>query len=370
MRVAIVADHYYPHLGGVSEHVHHLALELTCRGHSVTVVSSRMRGRNPEAFRGQYPVVRIGTGIPIYANGGLSRLAAGWNLRGQLERTFREGRFDLVHVHGALAPTFGTLVPFAARRAGLPVVATFHSWFPGSIAFRAFRRPLQRLADSHAANIAVSEAVVAATSRYITVPWEIVPNGVDLGRFAADGRGPAGDPGAGLRLLYLHRLEPRNHLPTLLAALPAVLARYPDTVLTVAGEGPWRRRYQRLARPLGRSVRFVGRVEDPAVRYREADIYLCPTMRAAFGITLLEAMACGTPMIVADNPGFRAVAGRGEATIVPHDQPAAWADAVVALAGDAERRSCMGAQGIVTAARYAWPVVAERILEVYRRAVA
>jgi phosphatidyl-myo-inositol alpha-mannosyltransferase len=369
LHVAIVADHFYPHVGGISEHVHHLALELTRRGHRVTVVSSRMRGRTPDSFREQYPVVRIGTGVPIYANGGLSRVAIGWNLRGALAGVLRDGRFDLIHVHGGLAPMFGTLAPFVARDVGMPLVATFHSWFPGSVGYRVFRRPLQRLADSHAANIAVSEAVVKATARYFALRWEIIPNGVDMTHFHPDGRGPVGAPEAGLRLLYLHRLEPRNHLRTLLGALPAIVARHPGTVLTIAGDGPWRRHYQRLARPLGGSVRFVGRVEDRPRYYRDADLYLCPTMRAAFGVTLLEAMACGTPMVVADNPGFRAVAGGGEAVIVPHDQPAAWAEAVMALARDVRRRSVMGALGMATAARYAWPLVAERILQVYRKAV-
>lgn len=369
LRIAIAADHFYPHLGGVSEHVHHLALDLMRRGHHVTVISSHMRGPNPENFRDQYPVVRIGTSIPIYANGGLSRLTVGWNLRGKIARVLRDGRFDVVHVHGGLAPTFGTLVPFAARRAGVPVVATFHSSFPRSIGYRLFRRPLQRIADWHAANIAVSNAVITATSRYFDVPWDVIPNGVDTGHFHLDGRPPVGDSSAPLRLLYLHRLEPRNHLDTLLAAMPAILAEHPDAVLTVAGQGPWRRRYERLARSLGASVRFIGRVEDRPTCYRQADIYLCPTMRAAFGITLLEAMACGTPMVVADNPGFRAVAGGGEAVIVPHDRPAEWAKAVNSLACDVERRATMGKLGVATAARYAWPVVAEKILQVYRRAI-
>src|SRR5207245_1924281 len=82
------------------------------------------------------------------------------------------------------------------------------------------------------------------------------------------------------------------------------LARYPNAVLTVAGDGPWRGYYERRARWLGASVRFVGQVfEERPEYYASADLYLCPTTIASFGVTLLEAMACGTPMIVSDNLG-------------------------------------------------------------------
>ena len=293
-----------------------------------------------------------------------------WGLRRQLEGVFREGRFDVIHVHGGLAPTFGTLTPFAARGAGIPVVATFHSWFPRSAACRILQRPLQRLLDLHAANIAVSQPVVEANSRYFTAEWEVIPNGVDVEYFHPDGRGSATSSSRGPRLLYLHRLEPRNHLGTLLRAMPRILERYPDAKLMVAGDGPWRRYYERIARRLRPSVRFLGRIEDRPDHYRAADLYLCPTTRAAFGITLLEAMACGTPLVLADNPGFRAVAGDGaEAVILPHDDHGAWAKTVIALAGDPARRRKMGESGMVKAAGYAWPRVAERILGVYHRAI-
>src|SRR5205814_10192391 len=80
--------------------------------------------------------------------------------------------------------------------------------------------------------------------------------------------------------------------------------------------GPWRRYYERRARELGASVRFVGQVfGDRPAYYAAADLYLCPTTIASFGVTLLEAMACGTPMIVSDNLGFRWVIDGGEEAV-------------------------------------------------------
>jgi phosphatidylinositol alpha-mannosyltransferase len=364
MRIALVAEDYYPQLGGVPEHVHNLALQLNAWGHTAHVITAHM-GDYPDA-----PFVRrVGRSRVIYANGGVSRITTGWRLVHRLAALFRDGRYDVVHVHGGLAPTLGLAAPLAAWRAGLPVVATFHSWFPRSAGYRLFRRPLQRMLDRHAATIAVSEPVVAALSRYFRARWDIIPNGVDTRVFTPEGRRPPEAAAAGPRLLFLGRIEPRNGLGTLLAAMPRILARHPDAVLTVAGDGPWRRHYERRARPLGASVRFVGRVfDDRPAHYRAADLYLCPTAIASFGVTLLEAMACATPLVVADNVGFRAViAGGPEAVVVPKDDPEAWAEATLALLADPARRAAMGRAGRAKAARFAWPRVARAELGIYER---
>ncbi len=364
MRIALVAEDYYPQLGGVPEHVHNLALQLNGWGHTATVVTSHM-GDHPDADF----VRRVGTSRVIYSNGGVSRLTTGWRLRRRLEDVFRAGRCDIVHVHGGLAPTFGLAAPFAAWRLGIPVVATFHSWFRRSAGCRVFRRPLQKILDRHAATIAVSQPVVDAMSRYFELDWEIIPNGVDTSFFQPNGRRPTDALTDHPRLLFLGRMEPRNGLGTLFAAMPRVLARYPRAVLTVAGDGPWRRYYERRARPLGASVRFVGQVfDDRPSYYGSADLYLCPTRIASFGVTLLEAMACGTPMVLAENVGFRYVVdGGAEAVILPKDDPAAWAETTIALLADPERRRAMSEAGLAKAARFAWPRIARQELAVYER---
>jgi len=309
----------------------------------------------------------------IYSNGGVARVTVGWRLQRRLEELFRAERYDVVHVHGGLAPTFGVVAPLAAWRVGIPVVATFHSWFPRSVGLRVFRPIFQRLLDRHAAAIAVSAPVVEAMSRYLRADWEIIPNGVNTTFFQPNGRRPIDALRRGPRLLFLGRLEPRNGLNVLLQAMPHILQRFPNAVLTVAGDGPWRGYYERRARRLGiargSQVRFVGRVfaERPLL-YAAADLYLCPTTRASFGVTLLESMACGTPMVLADNVGFRSVVRDGrEAVFLADQRPAIWAETVIGLVADVERRTAMARAGLDRASEFAWPLVAERELAVYRR---
>jgi phosphatidylinositol alpha-mannosyltransferase len=372
VRIALVTEFYYPHLGGVTEHVHNLALQFHQQGHPTLVITANMetppRGIDLDHEAGDPPFVRrLGTSRTIYSAGSFARVTTGVGLRRHLRELFRRERIDLVHVHGGLNPTLGLVAPEAAGDLGLPVVATFHSWFASSVLCRIFRRPLQRRLDRHAAVVAVSRPVVEAHARYFEADWEIIPNGVDTEFFRTDASTgpPAGDP----ELLFLGRLDPRNGLDTVLAAMPEVVRRLPGARLTIAGDGPLRPVYERMARPLGPAVEFVGRVNgNLPEHYARADMYLCPTTKASFGITLLEAMSCGTAMLVSDITGFRElVAGGPEAVMVPKDRPAAWADAIVNLTGDRGRLADMGAAGRRKAEEYAWPRIAGRVMDVYRR---
>ncbi|HTC25137.1 MAG TPA: glycosyltransferase family 4 protein [Gemmatimonadales bacterium] len=374
MRIALVTEFYYPHLGGVTEHVHNLAKVYNAAGHQTLVVTSNMtmpRGTpdSHEYAEDEDFVRRVGTSRVIYSSGSFARITTGFGLRRQLRDLFRREQVDVVHIHGGLAPTFGILGPLAAWDIDLPVVATFHSWFPKSHLLRTFRRPAQWCVRKQAANIAVSQPVVDAHARYVDADWEIIPNGVDTRFFRPNGRLPADALSQSPRLLFLGRLDPRNGLETVLRAMPTVLEQFPETRLVVAGDGPLRPLYERLARPVADRVDFIGRVNgDRPEVYASADLYLCPTTKASFGITLLEAMACGTPLVVSDITGFRElVSGGQEAVLVPKDDTAAWARTAIDLIANPDRRVAMRDAGLAKAQVFSWPRVAEQVFAVYER---
>jgi phosphatidylinositol alpha-mannosyltransferase len=365
MRIALVTEFYYPHLGGVTEHVHNLALEFRRRGHEVTVITSNMRGQRDDADF----VWRIGTSRVVYRSGSFARVTTGWGLTRSITELLRERQIEVVHVQDVIAPTLGLVASSAAWRLGLPVIATSHTWFSRALAYRCLAPWLQRRLDRVAARIAVSEPVVQAMSMYFCGDWEIIPNGVNVEYFHPCGRLTTDYLSRGPRLLFLGRFDPRNGLDTVLRAMPTILACYPDAKLVVVGDGRLRSHYERRARQLGASVQFVGQVNGERPEYyAAADLYLCPTTKASFGITLLEAMACGTPMIVSDITGFRELIDGGEeAVLVPKDDAAAWARATVELIGDSCRREAMASAGLAKAIRFAWPGVADRVLAVYER---
>src|SRR5512143_1556865 len=128
MRIALVTEFYYPHLGGVTEHVHNLALAFQRLGHEVIVVTADMGDATHDG-----PFVRrIGKSRVIYSSGSFARVTTGWRLRARLRYLFRNERIHIVNTHGPLATTLGLSAPAAAKDLDLPVVGTFNSWFPHS----------------------------------------------------------------------------------------------------------------------------------------------------------------------------------------------------------------------------------------------
>src|SRR5471030_1815972 len=93
LRIALVTEYYYPHLGGICEHVHFFAREARRRGHHVDIITSNIKGAEPQAN-----VIRIGHSQPVYMNQSQARITIGRGIRNQVRRTLREGRYDIVHV--------------------------------------------------------------------------------------------------------------------------------------------------------------------------------------------------------------------------------------------------------------------------------
>src|SRR5437868_12948567 len=84
LRIALVTEYYYPHLGGICEHVHFFAREARRLGHHVDIITSNIEGAIAEPH-----VIRIGHSQPIYFNGSQARMTLGWNLTKQLRNTFK-----------------------------------------------------------------------------------------------------------------------------------------------------------------------------------------------------------------------------------------------------------------------------------------
>lgn len=358
LRLALVTEYYYPHLGGICEHVHCFAREARRRGVHVDIITSSIGGESSAPG-----VIRIGRSVPVYANASHARFTAGLSLRSTMRRVLRRGAYDLVHVHSPLTPVLPLL---AIEEAPCPVVGTFHSYFRRSLSYRLGRRFFQDHLDRLAASIAVSRSTTRALGRYFDADWQIVPNGVDLDMFR-----PNLPPPAGVRtdvpvILFLGRFDPRNGLPLLMDAFRRVRSTTRPAQLVVVGGGPLRRRYQRLADG-DPDIVFAGAARDGRPGYyASASIYACPTDRASFGITLLEAMACGAPVVCSDIEGFRDVVRSGDALLVPPNDADALADTLAAALDDDVLRERLSLAGHARASQYAWPDVADQVFDVYR----
>ena len=362
LRIALVTEYYYPHLGGVCEHVHFFAREARRRGHHVDVITSNIPGAEPQPH-----VIRLGRSQPVYANGSQARITLGWNLRRDMRRVLRQGQYDIVHVHSPLTPVLPVL---AIEEAECPVVGTFHTYFDRSFGYTVGRRFFQKRLDMLSAAIAVSHSTTVALDRYFEADWRIIPNGIDTDVFHPSAPPPAGITNDVPTILFLGRFDPRNGLTTLIDSFRRVKAkgsRGRQARLVVVGDGPLREHYYKQANG-DRDIRFVGAVlEGRPSYYAHSSVYACPTTKASFGITLLESMACHTPVVCSDILGFRDVVVDGrEALMVPCGDRDALADALVRVLDDEGLAIQLGTTGRENSLEYSWARVTARVLDVYQ----
>jgi len=358
LRVALVTEYYYPHLGGICEHVHFFAREARRRGHHVDIITSALPGAEPQPH-----VIRLGRSQPVYFNGSQARITLGFGLRKEMRRVLRKGRYDIVHVHSPLTPTLPVL---AIEEADCPVVGTFHTYFDKSRMYELLNGYLQKRLDMLDAAICVSHSTTVALERYFGAPWQIIPNGIDTDVFHPSVSAPAAIRKDVPSILFLGRFDPRNGLSTLIDSYRRVKGKGRQAQLVVVGDGPLREHYYKQARG-DRDITFVGAVlgERPNY-YAHSSIYACPTTKASFGITLLESMACETPIVCSDILGFQDVVVNGrEAIMTPCGDRDALADALVNLLDDEGLRIQLGTTGRYESMKYSWPRVTSQVLDVY-----
>ncbi|HEX6290400.1 MAG TPA: glycosyltransferase family 4 protein [Herpetosiphonaceae bacterium] len=174
-------------------------------------------------------------------------------------------------------------------------------------------------------------------------------------------------------LLFIGQLSPRKGYDLLLRALPTVLEQHPTaTALMVSGLNQEdRARLEQIARDLGivDRIRVLGRVEDTELvnLYRAADLYVTPTRYEGFGLTLLEAMTAGCPLISTDIPVVNETVQHGvNGWLTRYDDPADLARGILTLLGDAELRQRLVAGGRTTIeTRFREEALVERVEDVF-----
>jgi len=283
------------------------------------------------------------------------------------------GRVDVLHVmansgwswHLCAAPA--VWVGWLTRT---PVVVNYRGGEAEAFFDRSWRAVRLTLARAQALVVpsAFLESVFAARG----VEARVVPNIIDLERFAPSGRIDAepdelyGWP----HVVVTRNLEPVYDIATALRAFASIRGRFAEARLTVAGEGPERAPLERLAGTLGiaQATRFSGRLDNAEVArlYREADLMLNPSLADNMPISILEALASGVPVVSTEVGGVPHVVEDGRtARLVPAGDAERMAQAGLTLLEDrAVARAQVGA-GLEAAKRFAWPSVRERWLAIY-----
>ena len=381
VRIAIVSPYDLDVVGGVQAHVHALAAALRRGGDELLVLGPGRSGSRPSSP--DRPVtIGLGGSVAVPANGSRAPLGLDPRVVRRLRRLLHRARPDVVHVHEPLVPLVG---PAAAFALDVPRVLTFHATAEGGSLphlYRAVRAPARRIVAQADALTAVSPVAAAFHARMLGLDvdrFEIVPNGVDVRRFATaaaarrdvstDHRDPAP------LVVFLGRLEHRKGADVAVQAFLRLAADRPDVRMRVLGDGPLAPAIARLrdsaAPDVAERLDLHGRAapgELPGL-LAAADVAVLPSRGGeSFGIVLLEAMAADVPIVATDIPGYRAVARHDrEALLVPPDDAEALAAALGRVLDDPALAGRLRTAGRARAEEHDWSAVAERMRRIYHR---
>ncbi|MFC7216738.1 glycosyltransferase family 4 protein [Streptomyces polyrhachis] len=374
-KTLIVTNDFPPRPGGIQAFLHSMALRLD-PGQVVVYASTWNRSAEGRAATARfdaeqpYPVVRDRTTMLL-----------------PTPRTTRRA-VALLREHGCSSVWFGAAAPLglmapALRRAGAGrIVATTHGHEAGWAQLPVARRLLRRIGEGTDTLTYLGGYTRARIAGALTpgaaARMVQLPPGVDEKTFHPGSGGAAVRERLGLSdrpvVVCVSRLVPRKGQDTLIRGWAQVLRAVPEAVLLVVGGGPYRAELEKLAATCGvaDSVRFTGPVawEELPAHYGAGDVFAmpCRTRRGGLdveglGIVYLEASATGLPVIAGDSGGAPDAVLHGETGyVVPGGSPAAVAERVVELLGDADLRERMGARGREwVEEKWRWDLLAGRL---------
>ena len=362
MKIGLVTPYVYPLPGGVNQHVRYLYENLRLRGHDVRIITSSHGLQR--ASEGD--VIRIGKGFSMPTNGSVGTITVSPRYLSQVRAVLEREQFDLLHFHEPFVPFLSLIV---LRLSTSVNIATFHAYGGFSPAYELGSKIMGSYAERLHGRIAVSAAARHFIDRFFPGDYKVIPNGVDLARFAR--AVPIARWQDGTRnILFVGRFEPRKGLLDLLKAYRILRKTGCRCRLLVVGGGPQEREARRylMTRRMG-GVEFLGRVSDEErdALFKTADVYVSPaTGRESFGIVLLEAMSAGTAIVCSDIHGYKGVVRRDrDALLVPPREPKRLAAAISRLIADDDLRAQMAGSGLQRAEEFSWERVTAKVEDYY-----
>ena len=358
VRVAYITDTYLPETNGIVTAIVRHSRGLAARGHEVCVFCPRYDGDVGDADSAAPGIRIVRFRSRSAASNPETRVSLPWFP--YLTRRLKQFGPDLVHAHTPLP--IGVSGVLAARRLGVPLVQTYHSYVPGFLQYAGLTRLLgldrkpRRVRDSAFAWWLTrllynrSDLVLAPSrtlcdvlvDRGITAPVRHQDNGIDLAEFP-----PRSDWILQRRVMHCGRLGYEKSAEVVVDAFALFAQTRPGWELHLLGEGPaeehLRARIEQAG--IGERVRFDGFVDRArlAEAYRDADVYATASTIETQGIVVLESMASGTPVVGVDALAVPEMArnGRNGIIVAPNDA-AAMAEAFARLADDDALREQLG----------------------------
>ncbi len=348
-----------PEAGGAEVHLHEISTRLARMGHEVSIVASRF----PQA-----PREEIVDGVRVLRIGG--KFTFNFHVPFFVTRLLRHESFDIVIDDINKIPFY---TPIYVRR---PILALAHHLFAHTIFLETI---LPFAVYVYLGEILIPSiyrrvpfVVVSESTRrdFISrgIPEEnirVIHNGVDHENYTPDLSAKSVIPLVG----YIGRIKKYKRLDILLRAFQLVKHRIPEARMKIAGSGDHLPKLMKLADQLGirDDVEFLGFVgeKEKIAMLREAHVVVNPSSKEGWGVTVIEANACGTPVIASDVPGLRdAVVDGRTGFLVPYADIQAFAKRIVDVLSDSALRQSLSEEAVRWARRFNWDASANAMIEV------
>lgn len=357
-------DPRHPEAGGAELHLFEILRRAVRDGDRVTWLAERFAGSAEEEGVEGIRVCRAGS----WYNAHLA-------LASLYRRRFRGERYDLVLEDINKVPFFTPCY------AGAPVLAIVPHLF-GTTVFREASPPMAAIVWAHESLIPIVYGRTPFLAISESTREDLARRGVAAGRVSVVRCGLDGSAYRVTRppesrtapaIAFLGRLRKYKGVQHLLRAIPAVRAAVPDATLRIVGDGPYRAKLERLAASLGLAphVAFLGAVSHDAkvAALNEAQIAVAPSPKEGWGLTVVEANACGVPVVASRSPGLIESVRDGETgLLVPHGDSAALSAALIRLLTRRDERLRMAEAARRWAATFDWEVCYRESRAVMERA--
>ncbi|CAD7780153.1 MAG: D-inositol-3-phosphate glycosyltransferase [Candidatus Methanoperedenaceae archaeon GB50] len=358
---------FYPIKGGVEENIINISQELMKRGHEVTVVTSDIPDRPKKEIIHGIKVMRTKPLFSIFKT----------PIMPNYKELLSTVDADIIHAHGTI-PNVSDVAIFYAAKNNIPSVLTYHfdgnaDSIIGSFFGEFYNRFINRKVVSKADKIIATSKSYAETSMVLNDflgKIEIIPNGVDLNRFnpeieVGNIREKYNLPNGNI-VLYVGRFVKYKGVEYLIRAMKYV----EHGTLVIAGKGKLERRLKQIVRDEKlKNVKFLGYVpdEDLPKLYRVSDVYVLPSITRGenFGISALEAMACGIPVIASDLPGVNWLVRDYCGMKVKPKDVLGLSEKINELLSNDALRSEIGKNARKNAEEYNWEDISKKVMDVY-----
>lgn len=368
MKLLLFTNTFFPTIGGAEFVVHHLASELSRRGHEVCVLAPRPEGLH-NGITINYKLSRYRR--PLSKRFGLRQL-----LLPLLMRKFQEG-FDLLHCHNAYPPGY-VAATFKKFFPQVPVVITCHGTdIMASERLRQNQRIDRRLCYGVQSADIVTAISTSMQAEILSAGVEaskirLIHNGVDLAAFQQAGEYEYPRP----FIFSMGGLRRRKGFDILLRAMQIVVSKNTELDLLLAGDGIEAENLHALHSELqlGERVRFLGNVhaKEKVALYQACEFFVCPSRwEEPFGMINIEAMAAGGICIASRVGGIRDVIDDAvNGVLVDKEDPEVLAAAILELHAEPAKRKEMAVQALKKVQQFNWSLIVDQYEAVYQEQLA